>query len=274
MFKIFTLIIFAFCFLNANNHKKIEASYDISYGIFGKLGIANASIDIQDGKYSIKVVAKATGMAKVLSSGKEETYTSTGIIDGNTFIPKVYTKSSKNNYKNYTKTYTFDYDKNKVIVERVSNRLVTTIDDFNNEDEFGFPIKKEEKWEKEQSIQNLEYFAPNDLLSLFFNIKQIIPNFDKGKNYALKAVGGNKTDGAINILIPNGDNYKELEKDLDIKSSEKFIAQINQKIFSSQKGELFISLNEHGVCNKAVLKDVVMFGDIVGLMTDFKIKDI
>jgi len=271
MIKILTLILFVFSFLNADNHKKIEASYDVSYGIFGKLGVANAAIDVQGNAYKIKVTAKATGFAKILSNGKEETYTSTGIINGDTFIPKTYTKFSKTNHKNSKKQYTFDYKNNKVIVEKTFNELVTDTNEF---DDTEYLSSQKERWVSKSSTKDLDYFASNDLLSLFFNIKQAIPNFNKGNNYALKAVGANKDNGLINIVIPSGNQYASLEKDLNTNSSEKFIAQINQKIFSSNKGELLISLNEHGVCDKAVLKDVVMFGDVIGKMTKFRIKDI
>ena len=272
MKKIIALIILTFGILNASNHKNIDVSYDVSYGIFGKLGIAKASINFNENTYFIKVNAKATGMAKFLSNGKEEIYTSTGTIEGNTFIPKTYTKFSKNNSKKVKKIYTFDYENNNVTVEKIRNKLTTVTKNHT----FGGKIESttQTKWVEERSNDKLKYFAPNDLLSLFFNIKQAIPNFNKGNNYRLKAVGANKNNGYINIIIPNGKKYKTLEEDLGIKSSEKFIAQINQKIFSSKKGELYISLNKHGICDKAVLKDVVMFGDIVGKMTNFKIKDI
>ena len=105
MIKIFTLLIFIISLVNANNHKQIEASYDVSYGILGKLGIAKASIDIDHDTYTIKVIAKATGMAKFFSNGKVETYTSTGLVKDNTFIPKTYTKTSKTNNKNLKKQY-------------------------------------------------------------------------------------------------------------------------------------------------------------------------
>ena len=268
MIKYLTLLLFTFVFLNANNYKKIDVSYDVSYGILGKLGTAHASVDIQNNTYTIEVVAKATGMARILSKGREEIYTSSGTIKGSTFIPLVYTKISKNNSKNIKKVYTFDYENSKVVINKTNLRLKSTLIQSIT------GTKEKNKWVKTQSVQDLKYFAPNDLLSLFFNIKKAIPNFDKGSHYDIKAVGANKENGIINIIIPEGKKYKDLDKSLNIKSSEKFIAQINQKIFSSKKGELFISLNQHGICDKAVLKDVVMFGDIVGEMTDFKIKEI
>lgn len=102
----------------------------------------------------------------------------------------------------------------------------------------------------------------------FFNLKNKIPKYEKEKDYELKAVGANKTKGQINIIIPN----KKI-KELKTENSNHLIAYINQKIFGSARGELFLSLNKEGFCNKAILKDVLLFGDIVGEMVEFNIKD-
>ena len=39
---------------------------------------------------------------------------------------------------------------------------------------------------------------------------------------------------------------------------------LNEPIFSSSKGELLIYLDSDGLAVKAVLEDVLLFGDIVG----------
>ena len=41
-----------------------------------------------------------------------------------------------------------------------------------------------------------------------------------------------------------------------------YVVFINQPIFSSSRGELHLSLNERGYADRAVLKDVLLFGDI------------
>ena len=169
----------------------------------------------------------------------------------------------KNDYKYRIKTYTFDHENKSVLIKHNTKRLITT---YSNTLE---PIKS---WKESTSIGKNKFFAPNDLLSLFFNIKQLIPSFKQGNNYTLKAIGANKTNGDLNIIIPNGEKYKVLEESLNT-NNIKFIASINQEIFSSSKGELFISLNKSGFCNKAVLKDVLIFGDIVGEIINFEIKE-
>lgn len=273
MQKIFILIIISFCYLQANNHKTIEASYDVSYGLFGKLGVANTKVKIEHNSYTINIVAKATGLAKTLSNGKEEIYTSTGTIENGTFVPKTFTKQTNTNSKKRTKKYTFDYINNKIYLEKTTNRLKITASNYES-DEIGATSIDEATWVKEHSRETLDYFASNDLLSLFFNIKHFVPSFKQGNNFSLNAIGASKDKGKIDIVIPTGEKFKDLENSLDNNDSKKFIAYINQKIFSSKRGELFVSLNDYGICNKAVLKDVLLFGDIVGEMTNFTVKEI
>ncbi len=44
------------------------------------------------------------------------------------------------------------------------------------------------------------------------------------------------------------------------------IVYINQKIFSSDRGELWIAFNDKNECETAALKDVILFGDIKGIL--------
>lgn len=150
---------------------------------------------------------------------------------------------------------------NKILVKKYERKLNIRYDEN---------LKKKESWEINESEEFANFFATNDLLSLFFNITQVIPSFEKGNSYAFKAIGANKDNGKLDIIIPKNEAYKELQEALNTKN-KKFIVSIHQKIFSSSNGELFISLNKEGFCDKAVLKDVLIFGDITGEMIKFKI---
>jgi len=39
---------------------------------------------------------------------------------------------------------------------------------------------------------------------------------------------------------------------------------LNDRIFASAQGELLINLGRDGLCDKAILEDVLFFGDVVG----------
>lgn len=259
MNKIIIVIIFLSIFSNA---KTFEATYKISYGIFGELGLAKTSLEIlPNNTYKIKVHAYATGIAKFLSSNKEEFYESQGVVRDNLLIPNKYITVTNNDYKKRKKTYLFNYKKKQILVKKYEKKVNIKYDEN---------LKKKESWKTSESKEFTNFFATNDLLSLFFNITKVVPSFEQGNSYTFKVIGANKDNGKLDIIIPKNKAYKELQEALNTKN-KKFIVAIHQKIFSSSNGELFISLNNEGFCNKAVLKDVLIFGDITGEMIKFKI---
>lgn len=241
----------------------ISAEYTITYGSLMELGIANATLKIDNDSYKITIEAKTTGMARLLTNNRVEVYESIGKVINNEFVPNKFIKTKRNDFKSRIREYSFDYLKKEI--------LVKTIDDEKKKvlgENFKYNIKDQHS----QSDDKLEFFAKDDLLSLFFNLNKKILNFRPNKEYSLKAVGANKKSGEIDILIPIDNKLIELETLLNKDNQIKFIAYINQNIFGSDKGELFISINNEGFCTKAVLKDVLLFGDIVGEMTNFKVE--
>ncbi len=238
------LFIFTNCILFA---KTIEANYSISYGSFLDLGIAHTKLTYNKSDYEIMIEAKTTGIAKILTNNRIEIYKSVGSFIDNKFIPKKFVKIKKNNNSSRMKEYTFDYKNKKILVKTTNEGIKKSV---NNE------LKFEDKTFYNEHKDELDFFTKNDLLSLFFNLKELI-EFKEGKSYSFSAVGANKIDGKINLFIPS--------------KEKKLIVYINQKIFGSEKGELLLSLNNEGFCSIAILKDVVFFGDIIGEMTDFKI---
>lgn len=257
------ILLFIFLISNLNLFAvQIKAKYNISYGNFLELGIANTTLDIKNNLYKIRIEAKTTGMAKYLSNNRVEIYESYGKVIDDKFVPHKFIKIKKDRYKKRVRTYTFNHKKKEILINDkktgVERKIsISTKDIFHD-------INKEEN-------SKLDYFAKDDLLSLFFNIHKKIITYKKGKEYLLKAVGANKTKGVINILMPSAKDLKQINKILNTNDKSKFTAYINQKIFQSERGELLIALNDYGFCSKAVLKDVLLFGDIVGEMIEFKI---
>ena len=244
-----SILLFIFTLFTFNIYaQEFVAKYDITYGNFLKLGVANNILNIKDNTYKIRIEAHTTGMAKILTNNRVEIYESYGKFIDNQFIPKKFIKIKQDKYKKRVRTYTFDHKNQKIFLhDKRSGKKKKITSSFKEE----FQTINEEK--KSQ----LDYFAKDDILSLFFNMQEKLLTYKSGKEYILNAVGANKTKGLINIL----------KKD----DKGKFTAFINQRIFQSKRGELLISLNKHGFCSYAVLKDVLFFGDIVGKMTEFKI---
>jgi hypothetical protein len=69
----------------------------------------------------------------------------------------------------------------------------------------------------------------------------------------------------VEIAIPKGKKLARAKKLLKTNIDNILLVNINQKIFSSSKGELIIVLAKDGLCQKATLKDVSFFGDIRGI---------
>jgi len=227
--------------------KSIEAEYRVDYGFFGKVGEAKAFFEENATSYHILTEGRTTGFAKVLSGGIVERYESRGKVVGGKLLPLEFIKSRTKRHKRSVKRFKFDYDKRIVtITKRIYKRgkLVATTHD------------------------TLPYFASEDLLTLFFNMQKRLKNA-KGTLH-FKAVGGDRKSGAVDILIPKGQERSKIKRVL---KAEGFyiVVIIHQKIFSSKRGVLYIVLDDTGIAKKAMLKDVIMFGDIVGKLVSKRV---
>ena len=241
----------------------IEAKYTITYGSLLDLGVATTILDIKKDSYSITMKAETTGMSKYLTNNRVEIYESHGKIIDEQFVPIKFIKTKQDDYKKRVRTYNFSHEEKKVIVEDLKSGKNSIINGN---------LEREEKEFNQKKVYDLEYYANNDILSLFFNLRKKLPTFQDSKEYSLNAVGANKTQGLINILMPSKKDLDEINSYLKTDDKSKFTAFINQNIFQSKRGELLISLNKEGFCSYAVLRDVLLFGDIVGKMVEFKIK--
>lgn len=218
------------------NAKVLSATYEVSYGIFQTMGIADARFETrEDDTYSIRIEARTTGIAQMLTNNRIEIYESHGSIVNGTLIPKKYIKIRRTDSKKMTKIYTFDHPKKMVWRENIDH----------------------DEWEK---VPN-EFYAAEDVLSLFFNFKN---HLRLRHNRAFYAIGGNKKDGRIDVVFPRAEEVSEMREKLQMEEGTFLKVILNDRIFSSEKGELWINLGEGGLCEKAVLQDVLLFGDIVG----------
>ncbi len=250
--KIFFLLL---AFLASLFSKDLNATYKVSFGIFGQIGIAKTALHVEGKRYKITVYAKSTGFASFISGNRQEWYESRGVLSNGMFLPDVYVKvvqkevnigdvfkdDAKTLIKRYTLTYKFDHKNRYVMATKV---------------------KTEGKNRSERS-EKLKYYAKNDLLSMFFNFKYLFPKLEIKKHHILYAVGANKDSGKIDLFPLKKREFAGLMGgDL---SGLKFMKVIlSDKIFASKKGELYLGLGANGLCEKAVLKDVILFGDIRG----------
>jgi len=237
---------------------EISAQYEISYGIFKKLGVAEATLQIdEDGNYKSTLIARATGLARILSNGLTEYYSSEGIVENDIFIPKKFIRHTQRAHRERKTIHYFDHQ-NKIIRTSTFDQKEVT--------KFDTSFRPSKEIERSHQESTLPYYAKNDILSLFLNLNHVIKEFQPDKRYTLHAIGASRSNGEIFIFYPNLEFEK---KHFDSLETLNLIVTINRDIFSSEKGELLISINEHGFCSKAVLKNVLFFGDIVGRMISF-----
>ena len=245
----------------------ISAKYEISFGVFSAVGSANTRLVRQGDRYEIVMDAVAQGVAGSLSGQRRESFRSKGRIVAGLLMPDLYvhevSRKKGKTTKNERKTYAFDYARKTIKFQKfkgTDGELQLVSDEI------------------------LPYFATNDLLSLFFNFSKIPHSGDK---FFVRAAGAKSADGRIDIEKPRGSAAANIASELgvappsdanatssapasakpgehgtDKQAAAIYVVFINQPIFSSSRGELHLSLNERDYADRAVLKDVLLFGDI------------
>jgi hypothetical protein len=222
--------------------------YSVEYGIFGKMGVAKAELIRKDDRYDIVMTAKATGLAKVLSGGRVEIYKSSGLVVDGRLVPEVYSKDIRRFDKRRVKIYSFDHLHGRVTI---------------HEERY-----EEGKLTREKN-DTLPYYARDDIFSLYFNIMQIIGDCSKPFDRNLHAVGAEKKTGRVRVQTIVGEERAKVREFLGDAPCYLKVT-VYQKLFGSKGGELYLALREDGVVTKAVLKDVVMFGDVRGRLIEYK----
>jgi len=222
----------------------IKANYDVSYGIFGQIGTAKALLNKDKKKYSIDIHLEATGLAKVLSGDRKERHISKGHIEHGLMVSDLYQVIKSHGDTVINKEYWTDHKRKKV-------------------------IKKHQKFKQGKLVSNkrtiLEFYAKDDLLTLYFNLDSAIKEKRKPRTYLFKAVGAEKQKGKVTVIIPKKNDLPQYLESLGDDSAWYATAIIHQQIFSSQEGRLLLGVAADGITDQAVLKDVIFFGDIKGV---------
>jgi hypothetical protein len=241
MKKILILLVMIFSFLTLQA-ETIKADFKVEFGIIGEIGIANAVLTKDDKYYEINVKLKATGIADILSGGRKEHHISKGHIEEGVMVSDYYQVTKSHGAKMTTKLYTINHKEKTV--------------------------KKEYKRWKNGKLSvdeksTLDFYSTDDLLSLYFNLNHKITDRTKARHYIFKAVGAEKQKGKVEVAIPKK-SEREGYKEMLGESNDSWYAKaiVHQDIFSSDKGELLLRIGNDGITQKAVLKDLLFFGDI------------
>ena len=236
------LIVLIFLFTSLLSAEVIKADYKVEFGIIGEIGIANALLTKDKSSYVIDVELKATGLSKTLSRNRKEQHISKGHIKNGMMVTDLYQVIKSHGSKLTNKVYRIDHKKKTVTKE--------------------YKYWKNGKLIKESNT-TMDYYSTDDLLTLYFNLDKKILDKKEPKSYVFKAVGAEKQKGNVEVIIPNKNELNEYKEVLgENKESWYARAIIHQNIFSSDKGELLLRIGNDGITQKAVLKDLIFFGDI------------
>ena len=229
-------------FMSQMQAEVFDVSYKVGFGMFGQMGIADAHLEIKDDSYTIDIGMKATGMAKTLSKNRKERHISKGHIVNGMFVSDTYKVIKTYGTKHIEKIYRIDHKKKRVTKDNTKK----------NQDKIT---------EKKHTV--LDFYSENDLLTLYFNLPKMIKDRSKASTHEFSAVGAERQEGTVKVTIPKELELKEYKKTLGEGDYWYMTAIIYQKIFASNKGELMLAVGKDGITQKAVLKDLMMFGDLV-----------
>ncbi|MDR1285474.1 MAG: DUF3108 domain-containing protein [Campylobacteraceae bacterium] len=221
------------------------AKYEVKYGVFN-LGEATTFLRVhENGSYETEIKAKAMGFAATLSGKRVETYKSVGkLVDGK-FVPDTLEKVRSSNKKTRHVTYLFDHNQQQAAV---------------------FEEKCDSKGCSYAS-EILPEYAQDDILTLYHNAALMFGK-EGVKELNASAVGSKQP---VHVTIPEGKQLKTAKKAFSDTEGLYLLVILNQDIFSSDKGELYINLDSDMTVSKAVLKKTTLFGDIWGKIIEKRI---
>jgi len=215
-----------------------HANYNATFGVFGTVGSIHNVVTQNKHTYKIETTVKLAGLAKIIMGNQTEHYISTGHIVKGMMISDDYTMISTKKDKKKIKDYHIDH-KHKDVTKRyrkwVNGKLI-----------------RDEK-------HTLHFYAENDLLTLYFNMNHAIKT--KGKVYTMKAVGLEKQKGVVKVTVPTDAQENSYKKDLGPTADWYAKARIVQENFRKNSGDILLSVDSDGFIKKAVIKDILMFGD-------------
>jgi len=229
-----------------------SAKYEVSFSIFGKIGEVQMERQLHNDGYLISLAAQTTGTAASLSNNRTERYISQGkVIDG-VMRPDVLVKERKRDDKTRYKIYRFDHENKTVQYETITQE--TVID--RSFDVMNMQFIAEKRTVFSQSEATYDYYAKDDIVSLYFNSGYYLSKMHEGESKELHAVGikGDKRkNGAVLIT--------KLEAE---ETNKSFAITIDEEIFQEGGGTLYFSQDPDIFPHTAEMRNIMIFGNVEG----------
>lgn len=236
----------------------LENRYDVTFSVFGKIGVANINMECENGRYHLHADGRLTGFAASVGQHMKESHDSYGTIVDGVFVPEHYVKVRLTDNRRDETIYTFNAERREITKRRFRERSVLR----SRFDIATMSAIQETVIEKSASTEVLPYYARNDLLSLLFNVRHLIAFMPEGSQRLSHTAGTNNEKGEVMIGNPGSRKRARLKQLMPDNGDRLVTVLINQDIFESERGELLLSLDDDYLISDAMLQDVVLFGDI------------
>jgi hypothetical protein len=240
----FIFISYIFIFLPSFLHaEKIEADYSVEFGIIGEVGKVHATLTSDDRHYVIDANVSALGIAKAVTNNLKERHISKGHVVKGLLVSHMYQMIKS--YGEYTSTtiYRVDHKKKKL-------------------------TRQYKKWKYDKLIidrkMTLDYYGKDDMMTLFLNLPKHIKDKQTPKKYRFKVVGADRKNGRVDITIPSQQSLKKMKDFVGKGNAGDWYSTVvmHRKLYQSSQGELDMRIGQEGQLEKAVLKDLIFFGDV------------
>jgi hypothetical protein len=230
-------------FTPALNAKNIEADYSVEYGIVGEVGKVHATLRSNHKYYMLDANVSAVGIAKAVTDDLKERHISKGHIVNGLLVTDMYQMIKSFGYYTTTTVYRVNHKKKRV-------------------------TRQYKKWKYDKQITNktetLDYYGKDDMMTLFLNLPKHIKEKYIPKKYQFKAIGADRKNGRVDITIPSQKALKEIVNFVGEAHEGDWHSTVvmHRKLYHSKQGELDVRIGQEGLVEKAVLKDLIFFGDV------------
>ena len=228
-----------------------NAHYDVGFSLLGTIAKASMSKTVEKETYVISMEVYTVGAVAGLTKDRKDLYISQGSIVGSEFVPDVLVVRRKSNDKERYSVYRFDHTDKVVYKDSAETKQVRS----QSFDIKHMRIVYTEKEEFSSSSSKNDYYARNDIVSLFFNSHYYLESMSKGEEKRFRAVGVNIEKGELLLSLTTRNNQLQ---------NSSFDIALKKKFFKTGEGTLAVSLDADGFPSQAVMNDVAFYGDVVG----------
>ena len=228
------------------------AYYNIDFSVVGTIAKATAHRVINEDEYLITLNAKAVNIAAKLTKNRYETYISQGRIINGELVPDVLVIERGDKSKQKFTVFRFNHKEKVVEVDSAELKEVheTTMDIMSMQ------LVTTVKDEFSASSHVNDYYAKNDIVSLFFNADHYISSMKDGEQKRLYAVGIKTDEGELMINLPKEQTISANGK------KDIFGIAVSKDIFEDDNGQLIVELDVDRFPKRAVMNNVALYGDV------------